>query len=81
MPAMQHSAPRKASVRHQDLSQAAVSRAVLATTVQKPYVLYPAAIGILGAAVVSLTMLPALTVATLEWRRSRRLGDSAAKAA
>jgi multidrug efflux pump subunit AcrB len=37
--------------------------------------------GILGAAVVSLTMLPALTVATLEWRRSRRLGDSAAKAA
>jgi len=50
MPAMQRPALRKASVRHQDLSQAAVSRAVLATTVQKPYVLYPAAIGILGAA-------------------------------
>ncbi|MDH3932997.1 MAG: efflux RND transporter permease subunit, partial [Chromatiales bacterium] len=27
--------------------------------------------GILGAAVVSLTMLPALTVAVLEWRQSR----------
>lgn len=31
-----------------DLSQAAVSRAVLAVTAQKPYVLYPAAVGILG---------------------------------
>lgn len=40
---------RKASSKHRDLSQAAVSRAVLTSTAQKPYVLYPAALGILGA--------------------------------
>jgi multidrug efflux pump subunit AcrB len=37
--------------------------------------------GILGAAVVSLTMLPALTVTVLEWRRTDRLSDTAAEAA
>jgi len=33
-----------------DLSEAAVSRAVLTATVQKPYVLYPAVVGVLGSA-------------------------------
>jgi multidrug efflux pump subunit AcrB len=37
--------------------------------------------GILGAAVVSLTMLPALTVGILEWRRPGRLTDTATEAA
>jgi hypothetical protein len=50
MPAAHQQTLRRTLRRHRDLSQAAVSRAVLATTVQKPYVLYPAAIGILGAA-------------------------------
>jgi len=31
--------------------------------------------GILGAAIVSVTMLPALTIAALEWRASRRAAD------
>jgi hypothetical protein len=50
MQVAQQKASPKAPARQQDLSQAAVSRAVLAETVQKPYVLYPTAVGILGAA-------------------------------
>jgi len=46
-----------------NLSQAAVSRAVLGTTAQKPYVLYPTAIGVLGAvAAVLLGPSPFLVV-------------------
>jgi multidrug efflux pump subunit AcrB len=37
--------------------------------------------GILGAAVVSLTMLPALTITTLEWRERRTGADELQKAA
>ncbi|MCG6861650.1 MAG: hypothetical protein LJE70_10300 [Chromatiaceae bacterium] len=50
MPAAQQQVSREAPSKHQDFSQAAVSRAVLAATAQKPYVLYPTAVGILGAA-------------------------------
>ena len=35
--------------------------------------------GILGAAVVSLTMLPALTVTVLEWRKPRPTGETSAR--
>jgi hypothetical protein len=42
--------PRPEGEQSRDLSPAAVSRAVLAVTAQKPYVLYPAAVGILGTA-------------------------------
>ena len=45
---------REAPSKHRDLSQAAVSRAVLAATAQKPYVLYPTAVGILGASAAML---------------------------
>ncbi len=37
--------------------------------------------GILGAAIVSLTMLPALTVTTLEWRKPRPASEGLRKAA
>jgi multidrug efflux pump subunit AcrB len=37
--------------------------------------------GILGAAIVSLTMLPALTVTVLEWRRPRQSGHMFREAA
>lgn len=50
MSAAQQQASREAPAKHRDLSQAAVSRAVLAATAQKPYVLYPAVVGILGTA-------------------------------
>jgi multidrug efflux pump subunit AcrB len=37
--------------------------------------------GILGAAIVSLTMLPALTVTVLEWRKPRATPDTLRQAA
>jgi multidrug efflux pump subunit AcrB len=37
--------------------------------------------GILGAAVVSLTMLPALTITTLEWRERRTAANEIREAA
>lgn len=48
-----HRLRRKAS-RDPDFSQAAVSKAVLKTTFQRPYVLYPIAVGILGSAAAAL---------------------------
>lgn len=62
MRAEQQQAPRETPPRHQDLSQAAVSRAVLAVTAQKPYVLYPAVVGVLGTAAALLLGPSALFV-------------------
>jgi hypothetical protein len=44
----QHYAGEAGRPKLKNLSQAAVSRAVLGTTAQKPYVLYPTAVGLLG---------------------------------
>jgi hypothetical protein len=73
MAGLQTQAPARVRrpIETRDLSPAAVSRAVLTTTLQKPYVLYPAAVAILGAAAAILLgpsswfVLPALAGAVV----------------
>lgn len=62
MVGVQESAPRRVrrAAETRDLSPEAVSRAVLATTLQKPYVLYPAAVTILG-------LVAALALGPVSW--------------
>ncbi len=64
MTASQHEPPARRPVRAPDFSPRAVSRAVLGGTLQKPHVLYPAAIGVLGGAATLLLgpvfLVPAL---------------------
>jgi chaperonin cofactor prefoldin len=60
----EHEQPSRRPARAPDFSPRAVSRAVLGTTLQKPHVLYPAAVGILGGVATALLgpafMLPAV---------------------
>lgn len=62
MVGLQQQSPTQAKAQKADFSRTAVSRAVLASTLQKPYVLYPASVGLLGTAAAILLGPAALFV-------------------